>query len=135
MPLYHIYHSLPLTRVQKGQLAKTITELHASTFKSPTFFSYVSFVRLDPTEENDWAAGNFKPQGTNRITGMLRTSDTRPKKLFDDLAEKIEDTWNRVVGLDQAQDREVRRLHAIYLFPMITARERGIAVPGVGSRC
>lgn len=91
---------------------------------------------------------------------MVRTSEKRTKKDFDTLAEKIEEIWNLVVrGIElQAEDSEknggegegkhkekdestrpqesekdpeAKRLHAVFLYPMVAARESGIVIPTV----
>lgn len=147
MPLYEISHSFPLTRKLKDQLAKQITELHATTFTTPSLFVNVHFKDIDATAENYYIAGSTRVGGINRITGMVRTAESRTKKDFDSLSEKIEGIWNSVVrGLgDEAEDKdgnkkkvdetdkekEAKRLHAVFLYQMVAARESGITIPTV----
>ena len=158
MPLYEIQHSFPLTRHIKTELAAQITTLHATTFTTPSLFVNVNFIGIDASSENYFIAGQARPNGCNRITGMVRTSEKRVKKDFDALAEKIEAIWNLVVrgiepqpeesaentdGGDKEKDkkkgqpeesekeREAKRLHAVFLYPMVAARESGIMIPTV----
>jgi phenylpyruvate tautomerase PptA (4-oxalocrotonate tautomerase family) len=158
MPLYEIQHSSPLTRQQKTELASQITHLHATTFTTPSLFVNIHFTDIDATEENYFIAGRARTNGCNRFTGMVRTSEKRAKKDFDTLAEKIEGIWNLVVrgiepqpenaaehgdregkkqGKKKGQpeetekEREAKRLHAVFLYPMVAARECGVVVPTV----
>ena len=97
MPLYEIKHSVPLTRDQRTELASRITKLHATTFTTPSFFVNVNFVDIDATVENYFVAGKPRPNGCNRLTGMVRTSEKRTKHDFDTHIEKLESIWNLVV--------------------------------------
>jgi hypothetical protein len=142
-------------------LASKITHLHATTFTTPSLFVNVNFTDIDASTESYFIAGKPRPNGCNRITGMVRTSDKRTKKDFDTLAEKIEVIWNQVVrGIEPQpeksakggdgqnkekekkkgqpeeteKDREAKRLHAVFLYPMVAARESGIVIPTV-SEC
>jgi phenylpyruvate tautomerase PptA (4-oxalocrotonate tautomerase family) len=158
MPLYEIQHSVPLTRHQKSELASQITHLHATTFTTPSLFVNINFTDVDASAESYFIAGKPRPNGCNRITGMVRTSEKRAKKDFDTLAEKIEGVWNLVVrGIEHQpeesaksgegdnkekekkkgqleeteKEREAKRLHAVFLYPMVAARESGVVIPTV----
>jgi phenylpyruvate tautomerase PptA (4-oxalocrotonate tautomerase family) len=158
MPLYEIQYSFPLTRQHKTELASQITRLHATAFTTPSLFVNVNFTDVDASAESYFIAGKPRPNGCNRITGMVRTSDKRTKNDFDTLAEKIEDIWNQVVRRiephleedakggegskkeknkkkgqpeETEKGREAKRLHAIFLYPMVAARESGIVIPTV----
>lgn len=161
MPLYEIQHSVPLTRQQNVELAGQITHLHATTFTTPSLFVNVNFTDIDASAQSFFIAGRPRPNGCNRITGMVRTSDKRTKQDFDTLAEKIESIWNQVVRGIESQsegsaktgegdhkekdkkkgqpeeterDREAKRLHAVFLYPMVAARESGFVIPAVSAR-
>ena len=151
MPLYDIQHSVPLTKPQKQQLADKITHLHATTFTTPSLFVNMQFTSLDPSDGNYFIAGKPRPEGYNRITGMVRTSESRTKKDFDNIAEKIEQIWDEVVrGIDpenekekegddknkkkneeSESEREAKKLRAVFLYPMVAARENGVVIPTV----
>ena len=154
MPLYEVHHSVPLSRSQKTELASEITRLHTTTFTTPSLFVNLNFIDVDASSENYFIAGQPRPGGSNRITGMVRTSEKRLKKDFDTLAEKIEGAWNMVVrGIEplpetadggskekdkkkgqpeeSEKEREAMRLHAVFLYPMVAARESGIVIPTV----
>lgn len=98
MPFYQIFHSYPLTKPQKNRLADAITSLHSRTFKTPSLFVNVLFHAEDASSENYYQAGSVCVSATNRVLGMVRTSDKRTKADFDALAEKIENEWWDVVS-------------------------------------
>ena len=151
MPLYEIYHSSPLNRQHKNQLAQQLTHLHTTTFTTPSLFVNVNFIDFDASSEDYYVAGTSRPNSANRITGMVRISEKRKKADFDKLAKGIEDAWNVVVrGLgpdggkvdadgdkkegkvdETEKEREAKRLHAAFLYPMVAARERGVVIPTV----
>ncbi|KIW83267.1 hypothetical protein Z517_02512 [Fonsecaea pedrosoi CBS 271.37] len=76
--------------------------------------------------------------GPNRILAMVRTSASRTKAVFDDLAEKIEAEWYAVVGSDATGSGDkatatAKKMHFIVFYPMIAARENGVTIPDAGS--
>lgn len=87
-----VLHSYPLTKQQIQALASSITKLHSTTFTTPSLFVHVSFKSHDASELTYFVAGEHAVS-TNRITGMVRTSDKRSKAQFDELAGKIEEAW------------------------------------------
>ena len=107
------------------------------------------FTSLDPSDGDYFIAGKVRTEGYNRITGMVRTSESRTKKDFDNVAEKIEQIWDEVVrGIEPEKEkedddknkkkneeteteREAKKLRAVFLYPMVAARENGIVIPTV----
>ncbi|OAL31143.1 hypothetical protein AYO20_08378 [Fonsecaea nubica] len=99
----------------------------------------------DDDEENTYfLAGEpvaHNHAGPNRILAMVRTSATRTKAVFDDLAEKIEAEWYAVVGGSDAPGSgdeatataKAKKMHFIVFYPMIAARENGVTIPDAGS--
>jgi hypothetical protein len=71
---------------------------------------------------------------------MVRTSPSRKKAVFDDLAARIEKVWYDAVGgpptdpddSDSASaDKASKKMHFITFYPMIAARENGVTIPDV----
>ncbi|KAK5270488.1 hypothetical protein LTR40_014118, partial [Exophiala xenobiotica] len=68
---------------------------------------------------------------------MVRTSPSRTKAVFDDLAARIEKAWYDAVGgpstdadSDSAsEDKASKKMHFITFYPMIAARENGVTIP------
>ena len=57
----------------------------------------MTFHDEDASSGDYFVAGTPRVNATNRIFGMVRTSDQRTKADFDALAEKIEEKWWDVV--------------------------------------
>jgi phenylpyruvate tautomerase PptA (4-oxalocrotonate tautomerase family) len=85
-----VVHSYSLTREQKDQLAKVITDLHAATFRTPRLCVNVRFVLAEPQGDFYVAGTPTEPASPNRILASVRIGFDRTKKMFDDLAETIE---------------------------------------------
>ena len=152
MPLYEIYHSFPLTRRDKDDLAKQLTKLHTTTFTTPSLFVNINFIDFDASSSDYYVAGTSRPNSANRITGMVRTSEKRQKADFDKLALGIENVWNMIVRVmdenggkmdrdgekkdgkisETENEREAKKLHAVFLYPMVAARESGFQIPNAG---
>ncbi|KAK5211858.1 hypothetical protein LTR67_008619 [Exophiala xenobiotica] len=72
---------------------------------------------------------------------MVRTSPSRTKAVFDDLAARIEKAWYDAVGgpstdadSDSAsEDKASKKMHFITFYPMIAARENGVTIPDAGN--
>ncbi|KIW65151.1 hypothetical protein, variant [Phialophora macrospora] len=147
MPFYEVQHTYPLTLSQKHAFAKAITELHSTTFLTPSLFVNVSFHLLQPrNEENTYfLAGEpvaHNNAGPNRVLAMVRTSPNRTKAIWDDLAGKLEEKWYEVVDGEKPNghqngdangDTAAKKLHFITFYPMLAARENGVTIPDAGS--
>ncbi|KAK2595213.1 hypothetical protein QQS21_007066 [Conoideocrella luteorostrata] len=138
MPLYEVYHSYPLTIEQRQTLAKSITDLHCTTFTTPSFFVHVRFIAHDPRDQTYFTAGKPRTVNSNRIICTVRTSPARLKSDFETLAGKIEDAWyNAVNGHTLAGDEfggetAIRRLLMVTFIPMVAIREGGMTLPEAG---
>lgn len=137
MPIYQIYHSYPLTREQRQKLATAITDLHCTTFTTPSFFVHIRFIFQDANDETYFMAGKPRTTNTNRIVGIVRTSPARSKSDFDTLGEKIEDAWYRSLeptpsGAETALLAEAKRLLLVTFTPLIAIREGGMTIPEAG---
>lgn len=130
MPIYEIYHSHPLTSQQRQSLATTVTNLHCTTFTTPSFFVHLRFIAQDPTNNTYFTAGKPRSGSTNRIIGIVRTSAARSKADFDALATKLEEAWYDTVG-GSILDEE-KRLVMVTLTPMVAVREAGMTIPEAG---
>lgn len=148
MPLYEVQHSYPLTAKQYQQLAEKITHLHSTTFLTPSLFVHVKFTTHDASRNTYFLAGKPLTASTNRIIGMVRTSEKRTKKHFDDLAAQIEEAWYDVVSgkkieegknegkrKDEVDDsegtRQAKKLIVVAFYSMVNIRENGHVVPSV----
>ena len=77
--------------------------------------------------------------GPNRILAMVRKGETRTKEDFDELARLIEESWYEVVdrvdtggaARPAGSVRGGEKLHLIFFYPMLAARENGVTLPGV----
>ncbi|KAJ3540753.1 hypothetical protein NM208_g4926 [Fusarium decemcellulare] len=139
MPFYQVFHSYPLTQEQRQAIASSITNLHCKAFTTPSFFVHVHFVKEDVSEGAYFLAGKPRAVTSNRIIGIVRTSATRTKGAFDDLAAQIENEWystlKTVAPTEKAnwsQGDEAKRLLQVTFVPMITIREGGMAIPEAG---
>ncbi|PSK56479.1 Glycerol kinase [Elsinoe australis] len=138
MPLYQVYHSYSLNQEQKQKLATQITNLHCTTFTTPSFFVHVRFIQEDARSNDYFMAGKPHAANSNRIEGVVRTSASRTKADFDRLGEKIEAAWYDAVESSSVQatalerDKEGRRLVMVVFTPMITIREGGMAISEAG---
>lgn len=140
MPFYEVHHSYPLSADQQQTLASAITNLHATTFSTPSIFVHVQFVRADDTGKVEYfMAGQRRTGKVNRIVGILRTSPTRTKADFDKLAIGIEEVWYNALDVKPPGPGEVisaanadKKLGLVAFTPMITAREAGFAAPEAG---
>ncbi len=65
---------------------------------------------------------------------MVRTSSSRTKAVFDDLAARIEKAWyDAVEAPTDSADKASKKMHFITFYPMIAARENGVTIPDVRS--
>jgi hypothetical protein len=78
---------------------------------TPSLFVNVTFHHLKPGPENDdnvyFLAGEpvaHNAAGPNRLLANVRMSPARTKAMFDDLARKLEDSWDEVVGLKEGAE-------------------------------
>ncbi|KAL6819142.1 hypothetical protein V8C40DRAFT_281482 [Trichoderma camerunense] len=137
MPFYEIHHSYPLTRAQKQKFASSITELHSTTFTTPSLFVNIRFVPAEPAGEFFVAAKPVEPTSPNRVMALVRMGADRTKAQFDNLAGKIEKSWNEIVGYDDSlhvetvEDKE-KKLHIVSFVAIITGRENGVYLPNTG---
>ena len=112
---------------------------------------HVRFVSHDATDKAYYVAGKARPDCANRIIGFVRTSSSRSKSDFDNLAAKIEEEgWRNAVygdvitveGKDKGKrqkevdetekEMQARKLLAVAFVPLIAVREEGLAIPEVG---
>lgn len=132
MPFYEVHHSYPLTEQQRDAIASSITQLHATRFTTPSMFVHVQFVRSDESgNTNYYMAGKRRSAVSNRIVGVVRTSQTRTKADFDALAQEIEEAWYSTVGGEHGQDA-TKKLTLVAFTPLLTVREAGVAAPEAG---
>jgi len=65
---------------------------------------------------------------------MVRTSSSRTKAVFDDLAARIEKAWYDALGAPtDSADKASKKMHFITFYPMIAARENGVTIPDAGN--
>jgi phenylpyruvate tautomerase PptA (4-oxalocrotonate tautomerase family) len=139
MPFYQVYHSCTLSDEQKQVLASRITSLHCEAFNTPKFFVHVRFFPEKNEDNTYFVAGRPHSSTSNRIIGLVRTSASRSKKDFDELAKDIEYNWYNVLGVEIPEDsniwtseNEKKRLIMVTFTPMIALREASMTIPEAG---
>ncbi|KAK2035572.1 hypothetical protein LX32DRAFT_723724 [Colletotrichum zoysiae] len=141
MPFYQIYHTYPLSQTQRHSIALSITNLHCSAFNTPAFFVHVSFSDQGSKFDDATYFMAGKPHSTNcnRIIAVVRTSASRTKEDFDNLAASIEKAWDRALENPDAENTigykesdESKRLLMVIFTPMLAIREGGMAIPEAG---
>jgi phenylpyruvate tautomerase PptA (4-oxalocrotonate tautomerase family) len=140
MPFYEVHHSHPLTNEQQQEIASAITNLHATTFTTPSLFVHVHFTKSDESGGAvHFMAGTRRSAQTNRIIGTVRTSAKRTKADFDRLAQRIESAWYSAlsVNFDETTQQlspsdEGKRLALVAFTPLLHVREWGLGAPDVG---
>ncbi|RSM19124.1 hypothetical protein CDV31_002045 [Fusarium ambrosium] len=136
MPFYETHHSYPLSDDERQSIARSITDLHCTAFKTPSFFVHIQFVSRDINDRTYYMAGKPRVVNSNRIIGVVRTSPSRTKSEFDSLASDIEDAWYKALSTTRTEGTshatEVQRLLMVTFVPMVTIREGGMAIPEAG---
>ncbi|KAF3070073.1 hypothetical protein CFAM422_007024 [Trichoderma lentiforme] len=105
---------------QKQKFAPSITELHSTTFTTPSLFVNIRFVPAEPTGDFFVAAKPVEPTSPNRVFALVRMGADRTKAQFNNLAGKIEKSWNEIVSYDDnlhvetVEDKE-KKLHITWL--------------------
>jgi phenylpyruvate tautomerase PptA (4-oxalocrotonate tautomerase family) len=92
MPLYQIYHAVPLSDQQQDELAEAITTLHTTKFGVLRLFVNVWF--SDVSAQNTYTAG--KRRKGNHIRASVRLGQ-RTHEDFRQLCRSIEEAWDCVV--------------------------------------
>ncbi|CAK40760.1 hypothetical protein An11g06050 [Aspergillus niger] len=125
MPLYEIEHSIPLDKSQRHELAQAITHIHTRKFATPSLFVNIRFI--DANSRHNYVAG--KERAINRITAYVRAGGTRTTADFDELAQRVSETWDRVINKDGTRSKE-RQLNAVFVLGAITTgTENGFLLP------
>jgi phenylpyruvate tautomerase PptA (4-oxalocrotonate tautomerase family) len=130
MPFYQVHHSLPLGSKKRQAIANAITNLHCAAFNTPSFFVHVRFIFENGSDGAYFVAGKLRPNKSNSIVGVIRTSPSRSKEDFDNLGEQIEKSWYDAVG-GSIEDKD-KRLSMVMFTPMVAIREGGMAIPEAG---
>lgn len=150
MPFYSVEHSYPLNAAQKTQIAAAITRLHTAKFLAPSIFVHVKFTASDASDQNYFLGGKSQVLSTNRIMASVRTSASRTKEHFEELAEEIEKAWYDAVsgpvieeGKDQGKrenavnDNEsvttAKQLRVVAFTGLVAAIENGNRIPAVSA--
>jgi len=150
MPFYEIQHHIPIGPQQREQLAKAFTNLHATTFSTPSLFVNIRFINLDFNGDEDYFYGGERHPRTNRISVHVRSGGD---KNYEKYAEEIERLWDEIVGGgykkmyklekekegvkddrkegERFKEEHIKLLHGVFIIPGLTAREEGFAIPQV----
>lgn len=141
-----IQHSYPLSAQQKLALAQAITKLHSSYFLTPLLYVNVNDIPSEPAGDYFLAGKPMLPASANRITVSVRTSPSRTKEMFDDVALQVEAIWYDIVHEQQPsgklnghhdtskQEKKAKKLHGVAFQGIISAAENGILLPSVSAR-
>ncbi|KAF6804285.1 hypothetical protein CSOJ01_10316 [Colletotrichum sojae] len=115
-------------------------DLHSTAFNMPAFFVHVNFVKQQaaPGDASYFMDGKPHSHNANRVVGMVRTSSTRTKEDFDELATRIESAWDQVVGGAERMSggmmvAEEQRLMMVAFTPVLSIRESGMTGPVPGN--
>jgi phenylpyruvate tautomerase PptA (4-oxalocrotonate tautomerase family) len=74
MPLYTVYHPPSLSRAQRSDIAKSITESHVSLTGAPAFVVKVIFIALD---SSSYFSGGHSESSLLRIVGVIRAGRSK----------------------------------------------------------
>ncbi|KAB8068797.1 hypothetical protein BDV29DRAFT_162041 [Aspergillus leporis] len=126
MPFYEVQHFIPLEKSERDELAKTIT--HTRKFTTPSAFVNAQFTEI--SQHHNYVAG--KESTTNRIIANVRTGATRTATDFDELAQSIQNAWDRIVNKGEAEAKK-GELTRVFVMGSITAGlENGLLLPRAG---
>lgn len=125
MPIYHFELATKLTQTQKLALVRTITDWHATTFKSPRFIVNVRFVDVSQGFLADSYIGGTQ-RHINRLFVSLRSGAGRSQQALEGMADKLESFWNETVGRDSI----TKQLRGVFIMGELdVAKEAGFHLP------
>lgn len=125
MPIYHFELATKLTQTQKLALVRTITDWHATTFKSPRFIVNVRFVDVTQGLLADSYIGGTQ-RHINRLFISLRSGAGRSQQALEGMADKLESFWNETVGRDSI----TKQLRGVFIMGELdVAKEAGFHLP------
>lgn len=124
MPWYDVEHVAPLSTAQCDSLAQKITDIHTSMFAVPSFLMNIQF--HDASTHNTYVAG--KRRLSNRIKANVRVGASRPTKMFDDLAERLEKAWYEVMGTGPGMELRCVLING----GRVAGREAGFVISAAG---
>ena len=127
MPIYHFEHVIQLSQPQRLALARTITDWHATTFKSPRFIVNVRFVDVSQGLLSDTYVGG-ELRHINRLFVHLRSGAGRTQPQLQGMADMLEGFWKETVGNDSFQ-KQLRGV--LILGDLDSAKESGFHLPMV----
>ncbi|OHF04453.1 hypothetical protein CORC01_00305 [Colletotrichum orchidophilum] len=131
MPTYEFHHILPLGRPQKANLARLITDWHATTFKAPIFIVNCRFVDIRAANTQDFWVGGHELK-TNKLMIALRSGTGRTEDQYKSITMKLVSFWNESIKDVQAsqQEKELKDVFVMGVFD--SAYERGFFLPMPG---
>ncbi|PNP38425.1 hypothetical protein TGAM01_v205938 [Trichoderma gamsii] len=125
MPMYHFELATKLTQIQKLALVRTITDWHATTFKSPRFIVNVRFIDVSEGLLADSYVGGTQRR-INRLFVSLRSGTSRSQQALEGMADKLESFWNETVGNDSI----AKQLRGVFIMGELdVAKEAGFHLP------
>ncbi|CAH0057873.1 unnamed protein product [Clonostachys solani] len=128
MPMYEFHHILAITKAQKSNISRAITEWHAATFKAPRFIVNCRFVDIRADHpDNNWVGG--LPMKTNKLMITLRSGTGRTEQQYRDITNKVVSLWDEAVKDSQANDREKELKDVFIMGTFDSAMERGFFLP------
>ncbi|KIW18088.1 hypothetical protein PV08_02375 [Exophiala spinifera] len=141
MPLYEIEHCVPLSRAERDELARAITEVHTRKFSTPSLFVNIKFTSTEVAEDDEekrrvhlYIAG--KERSVNRILGFVRGGGPRTPTHLGELAQQIQDAWDRIINNGEkkkAGHDAPRELKVVAIVGSLAAGiENGFLLPPAG---
>lgn len=122
MPIYQVFHCIPLSDSQRDNLAIQITKCHCDNTGALPIFVNVTFTDTsnDPFQ---YIAGHRRPN--NRILGTVRPRGDAGHQVLKDVVRDIQKAWEKIVG-----KYGTRELGVLFLSESLTeGLERGFELP------
>lgn len=96
----------------------------------------IRFVPAEPTGDFLVAAKPVEPTSPNQVMALVRMGADRTKAQFNNLAGRIEKSWNEIVSYDnnlrvETVENKEKKLCIVSFVAIITGRENGVYLPNV----
>jgi phenylpyruvate tautomerase PptA (4-oxalocrotonate tautomerase family) len=105
MPLYEFEHAASLTAAQKYEIAKSVTNWHATTFNAPKFIISCRFIDVSQGTLSETFIGG-EPRKLNRLFVSLRSGAGRTPEQLESMTIELVGIWDAVV--EKSTENELR---------------------------
>jgi len=125
MPIFEVFHSIPLSDAQRQKIAEGITHLHSRKFVTPSLFVNVTFT--DSSSHSTYVGG--KPKTYNKVVVSVRPGGTRTTEQFEELCEEVIQIWDDVVN-DGKKGSGNKEMRVVFIQAVLSAAvEAGFRLP------